>query len=47
MRIEKDKEGNSWLVIESKEDFEEFRKMILEAMKEREEEKRKKKKREA
>jgi len=31
MRIEKDEEGNYWLVIESKEDLEEFRKMVIEA----------------
>ena len=40
MRIEKDEEGNYWLVIESKEDLEEFRKMVLEAYrKKREKEK--------
>lgn len=44
MRIEKDEEGNYWLVIESKEDLEEFKKMILEAFRKLEEEKKKKRK---
>jgi hypothetical protein len=39
MRIEQDEEGNYWLVIESKEDLEEFRKMILEAFRKKEKEK--------
>jgi hypothetical protein len=38
MRIEKDEEGNYWLVIESKEDLEEFKEMILEAIHELEKE---------
>ena len=31
MRIEKDKDGDRFLVIESDEDLEEFRKMLIEA----------------
>ena len=31
MRIDKDKDGEGYLVIESKEDLEEFRKMLIEA----------------
>jgi len=42
MRIEKDEEGNYWLVIESKEDLEEFRKMILEAFRKRKKEEKEK-----
>ncbi len=44
MRVEQDEEGNYWLVIESKEDLEEFKKMILEAFRKLEEEKKKKRK---
>jgi hypothetical protein len=37
MRIEEDEEGNYWLVIENKKDFEEFKKMLLEAIRDLEE----------